>query len=517
LAKKGAYAQTLEFLRSRPKESGIIYCQARKSAESLAARLSEDGVHAKPYHAGLTTAERTRNQDLFIRDEVRVICATIAFGMGINKPNVRFVIHYDLPKNVEGYYQETGRAGRDGLPSDCLLLFSAGDVVKYSQFIDEKPDPREQEVARRQLQQVLHYCECGSCRRRELLHYFGESYESENCAACDNCLSPRQTFDGTIAAQKFLSCIYRVRQQSGFDFGINQIAEVLTGADTESVRKWKHQKLSTYGIGKEYTREQWKVIGRELVRQGLVEQRAEKKFTVLRLTPEGLALLKARKKVTLTKPVTAPEPKALRVGDIACDEALFERLRALRKRLADSRNLPPYIIFSDVSLRQMARQYPANEQEFGRISGVGELKLRDYGPAFLSEIAAYLQGSARQIFADDSFVAPSAIPARARLSDTIRDTLRRFRSNQSIEQIASERLLTVGTIYGHLAEAMLAGEGVDLEQFFTSDQLAEVATAFNRVGFANLSGVFEALGGRYEYGKLRLFRAANAGSVAKQL
>jgi ATP-dependent DNA helicase RecQ len=398
-AKENSYAQLIEFVRARPRESGIVYCQARKTTESLATRLTEDGIDARPYHAGLTSEQRTQHQELFLRDEIRVVCATIAFGMGINKPNVRFVIHYDLPKNIEGYYQETGRAGRDGLPCECVLLFSAGDVVKLLKFIDEKPEPKERQIAHAQLQQMVHYAESASCRRSELLAYFGESFDPRDCGGCDNCLSPRATYDGTLAAQKFLSCVYRVRQQSGFDFGLNQIVEVLTGADTENVRKWQHDKTSTYGIGQEHTRPQWKTIGRELVRLGLVSQAADK-FNVLRLTPQGLELLKQRKQVTLTRPISAPEPKAQRTGDIACDEELFERLRRLRKRLADERAVPPYIVFSDVSLRQMAREYPANEREFLRISGVGEKKLREFGTVFLCEITAHLQSRPRQIFGD---------------------------------------------------------------------------------------------------------------------
>ena len=274
IAKAKPSAQALAFLRPRPRDSGIIYCQSRKGAESVAEQLNQHGIAARPYHAGLTPTQRSENQELFLRDEIRVICATIAFGMGINKPNVRFVIHYDLPKNIEGYYQETGRAGRDGLPAECLLLFSPGDVVKQQRFIEEKL-PAEQRIAREQLQQIVHYADSAGCRRVELLRYFGETFEAADCGGCDNCLKPRDTFDGTVAAQKFLSCVYRIWQKSGFGMGLNHVVEVLTGADSDPIRRWRHEELSTYGIGREHSRPRWQAIGRELVRLGYLRQRAE--------------------------------------------------------------------------------------------------------------------------------------------------------------------------------------------------------------------------------------------------
>jgi len=419
IAKAKPSAQALAFLRSRPRDSGIIYCQSRKGAESVAAQLTQHGISARPYHAGLTAGQRSENQELFLRDEVRVICATIAFGLGINKPNVRFVIHYDLPKNIEGYYQETGRAGRDGLPAECLLLFSAGDVVKQQIFIKEK-SPAEQRIAREQLRQIVHYADSAGCRRVELLRYFGETFPAANCGGCDNCLEPRDTFDGTVAAQKFLSCVYRIWQKSGFGFGLNHVVEVLTGSDSDKIRRRRHEALSTYGIGREHSRAHWQAIGRELVRLGYLREQADK-FNALELTEQGRAALRSRAQITLTKPMVAPsapekmpragEPmvapsppeKMPRAGEIACDEELFERLRQLRKKLADERNVPAYIVFSDVSLRQMARYYPATDGQFTRISGVGEKKLQEFGAVFLGEIAAHLQTSPRQIFADDSF------------------------------------------------------------------------------------------------------------------
>jgi len=535
IAKNKSYDQLLDFLRSRPKESGIVYCMSRKSTESVAQRLNEDGIAAKPYHAGLTPKERSSHQELFLRDDVRVVCATIAFGMGINKPNVRFVVHYDLPKNIEGYYQETGRAGRDGLPGECVLLFSPGDAVKQTMFIDEKPNPQEQQIAREQLQQMVHYAECAGCRRVELLRYFGEEFgvpplggpgrtkatkppeggtpnEAANCGACDNCLSPRATFDGTLAAQKFLSCVFRIREKNGFGVGLNHVVEVLTGADTEKIRKWGDAQLSTYGIGNEHSRPEWAAIGRELIRLGFLRQTTGK-FSVLELTDAGAATLKQRAKVTLTRPVTAPETKVRHVGEIACDEALFERLRELRKKLADERDVPAYIIFSDVSLRQMARNYPDGENDFARISGVGEKKLREFGEVFLNEIALHLATNPRQMFAEESFTAPPV--RKSSLNDTTRETLRRFRAGESIEQIAAQRKLAVGTMYGHLATAIEAGETIDLKQLVSTEAQTEIAAAFKRTGWGNIVGARELLGEKYDYGLLRVYRAAKSGSSAR--
>ena len=548
-AKSGAYEQILNYVRARPGESGIIYVQARKTAESMAAKLSADGVKALPYHAGLAGGERSRNQEAFLRDEARVVCATIAFGMGINKPNVRFVIHYDLPKNIEGYYQETGRAGRDGLPGECLLLFSPGDRVKQMRFIDEKSDLKEREIARGQLEQMIHYAEVATCRREFLLGYFGERFhlndgrdalstlrsnatedgprvpadqqvspaESVNCGGCDNCLAPRQTWDGTVAAQKFLSCVYRIREKSRFGVGLQHVVEVLCGADTEKVRKFGHQSLSTYNIGGEHSRAEWSAIGRELVRMGFLFQNAEK-FNIVELTDRGRAALKSRLKITLTRPVAPTEPAKHRIGEIACDEVLFGKLRELRKQLADERGVPPYIVFSDVSLRQMARFYPATDREFSRISGVGDRKLREFGEVFLREIAAHLQSDPRQIFADDSFdggtgVPPvrtgkMPVPQRSRLTDTVCETLHFFRQGRTISEIARLRGVKEGTIYSHLEEAMLAGEAIDVKSLLTAEAQRDITAAFVRQGFGSLGGVVASLGGKYDYGQCRIIRAA---------
>ena len=392
--------QIVEFVKKREHESGIVYCASRAATERTAEGLASRGFAARAYHAGLTAAERTENQESFLRDDTRIICATIAFGMGINKPNVRWIIHHDLPKNIEGYYQETGRAGRDGLPGDCLLLFSAGDVAKQTHFLDEITDERERSLARAQLRQIVHYAENSACRRAELLEYFGEKFPSANCGACDNCLEPRESFDGTVVAQKFLSCVYRIRQNSRFGVGLNHVVEVLTGAETEKIQRWGHDRLTTYGIGRELARPQWAAVGRELMRLGFVAV-AEGEYATLELTDEGVAVLRARAPITLTKPMELPKAKRVtvrRAGDIACDEILFERLRGLRKKLADERHVPAYIVFGDTTLRAMARYYPENIAAMDGIPGVGEKKRAEFGATFAAEVAGYLRTSSRMAF-----------------------------------------------------------------------------------------------------------------------
>ena len=410
IPKSAPYEQLLAFIRSRPNDNGIVYCASRKSTESLARNLNEDGVSAKPYHAGLTAGERTKHQESFLRDDVRVVTATIAFGMGINKPNVRFVVHYDLPKNLESYYQETGRAGRDGLPSECVLLFSPSDVAKQLHFIDEKSE-KEARIARAQLQQMIAYAETRECRRATLLRYFGEEFPAKgddvgsqrpppqrSCDGCDNCLQPREIFDGTIPAQKLLSCVHRVHAKSGFAFGLNHVVDVLRGADTEAIRQRGHNAISTYGIGKELTREAWQAIGRELLRLDLIEV-APGKFATLSLTSAGREALRRRTPITLSKqPEIAPVRTKAGLGSIECDQILFEQLRLVRRKLADERNVPAYVIFSDVALREMARVYPGTRSEFRRIPGVGEQKLKAFAEPFLGAITDYLAKNPRQTF-----------------------------------------------------------------------------------------------------------------------
>jgi ATP-dependent DNA helicase RecQ len=391
--------QILDFAAKRGEESGIVYCATRATTERLAASLAARGLATRPYHAGLPIEVRTETQELFLRDEVHIICATIAFGMGINKPNVRWVIHHDLPRNLEAYYQETGRAGRDGLPGDCLLLFSAGDAAKQTHFIKEMSTAQEQQVARRQLREMIHYAESSACRRHALLTYFGEQ-SAPRCDACDNCLSPRDSYNGTTVSQKFLSCVFRIRQSSQLSTGMNHIIDVLTGASTEKVRRWNHDALSTYGIGADVDRKEWAAIGRELLRQGYLRQ-AGNEFPVVEITPSGLSALRSRQIIMLARPMARPKtkPQPRRSGEIECDQILFDRLRTLRKRLADERAVPAYVIFGDATLREMARRYPSTKEALAGIFGVGQRKLQEFGDAFAAEIVTHLQAQPRVEFA----------------------------------------------------------------------------------------------------------------------
>jgi ATP-dependent DNA helicase RecQ len=386
--KQAAADSLVAWLRARPGSAGIVYTQSRASAETLADKLAASGIPALPYHAGLPTDVRVRNQDRFLRDDVRVICATVAFGMGINKSNVRFVVHYDVPKNVEGYYQETGRAGRDGLPAECLLYFSHGDVNKYEAFIAEKTDPQERAVARAQLERITRYAYTNGCRRRELLAYFGESFEPENCGSCDNCLDPRPQRDATVDAQKLLSCIYRMRDKNGGGFGITHVIDVLLGKYNEKIERWRHHELSTYGLGRGLPLSHWRHLANELARlEFTVADPA--RYNVVSLTAAGHRALVERLPIFIREPALAPVRASTSKTAAAADQydtELFESLRAVRKELADNKKVPAFHIFSDAVLRAMARDAPETATQLRAISGVGDKKLADFGDQFLAAI-----------------------------------------------------------------------------------------------------------------------------------
>jgi ATP-dependent DNA helicase RecQ len=394
--KNDASKQLLAWAAQRATESGIVYTASRQSAEDLATRLSAAGIAALPYHAGLSPRDRARNQELFIRDEVRVVCATIAFGMGIDKPNVRYVVHYDVPKNVEGYYQETGRAGRDGLPSECALFFSGGDAAKQRHFIRQIEDLRERERAERSLRSMLEYAAAPGCRRAYLLRYFGEADAAEYCGNCDNCVAPPERIDGTVAAAKLLSCVYRVHKHGGFSTGAHHLVDVLLGNATEKVVAWGHDRVSTFGVGTDQTKDEWMALISELLRLGLLEQEPERRTLVL--TAQGIEALRDGRRIDYAKPRTVRKAKRQRAGTMRAatpgdgDAALFEELRRLRKSIADEQGVPPYVVFSDATLRELCAVRPESLGAFRGVGGVGDVKLERYGDAFVAAIRAFGDG-----------------------------------------------------------------------------------------------------------------------------
>jgi len=396
---KGSYAELLRLARGGG--AGIVYCLSRRRVEELAERLQGDGVRAAAYHAGLGADQRRETQEAFIRDDLQVVIATVAFGMGINKPDVRWVVHYDLPKTLEGYSQESGRAGRDGDPARCRLYFGAADIRTAEFLIQQKVDPEtgaaleaEQRLGRQQLRQVLSYAESTECRRAVILAYLGESFTG-GCGACDNCETPKTPVDWTTEARQFLSCIARLAQR-GERFGAAHVIDILRGARSERLLARGHEALTVYGIGKHRSVADWRTLARSLLHQSLVDE-TQDGFPVLCLNAESWRVLRGERPVSIALPAAAGSPPA---GDekrrsVRIDEsdpaqaALFERLRELRKRLANEQGLPPYVIFHDATLREMARLQPLTLDQFANLPGVGQAKLARYGESFINALRQY--------------------------------------------------------------------------------------------------------------------------------
>jgi ATP-dependent DNA helicase RecQ len=384
--KAGVEQQLLEFVQGRNGESGIIYRTTRDSVSATAEFLASHGIKALPYHAGLTAEEREKNQEAFNRDEVTVIVATIAFGMGIDKSNVRFVVHADLPKHIEAYYQETGRAGRDNEPAHCLLLFTRGDIPKIRYFIDKMEDEGERAIAMEKLNQTVRFASHNVCRRKQLLSFFGEAYGEENCGACDICTGSVSRIDISTDARILMSAMARTSER----FGIVHIIDVVIGADTKRIRELGHHELKTFGAGKNRDKNHWRFIVNELLAQELIRQDGDR-YPVLKLTPRGSEVLTGKHEVFGLKreePKTKERRRKTNEGSWY-DETLFERLRLIRKRIAGTNHVPPYVIFSDKTLHEMCRQMPMTASEMRQVSGVGDVKLARYGKDFLEEITAY--------------------------------------------------------------------------------------------------------------------------------
>jgi ATP-dependent DNA helicase RecQ len=386
--KQKPFVQLSRFLAGRSDEAGIIYALSRKRVEQIADQLKQAGFSAAAYHAGLSDAERNRVQNAFRCDDLRIVVATVAFGMGIDKPNVRFVVHYDMPKSIESYYQETGRAGRDGLPSEALMLFGMGDVMTARSLIENSGNAERVRIELQKLNAMVAYGEALTCRRRALLAYFGDQRDHE-CGNCDICTDPPQRFDATRQAQKALSCVYRVGER----FGVRHVIDVLRGAKNQRIGELRHHELTTYGIGADLSAQEWENIFRQLIHLGLLVQDFTR-FGALGLAPAARPVLKGETEVVLGLPravIKAEEKSKRRRGVV--DEAhqeLFDRLRLLRKNIADAAGVPPFVVFSDATLLEMAASRPCNQRELLAVTGVGEHKLSKYGAVFLAAIAGRL-------------------------------------------------------------------------------------------------------------------------------
>jgi ATP-dependent DNA helicase RecQ len=501
--KRSALAQLTGYLEKKKGESGIIYCLSRDGTEKMAESLRAHGFNAMAYHAGLEKSRRTRVQEQFDRDKVNIICATIAFGMGIDKPDIRFVIHYDIPKSIPGYYQETGRAGRDGLGSDCILFYKNGDRQKLLYFFEDKP-PEERARSIYELDQMVDLAEAGDCRRKRLLAYFGEQYPLENCGSCDNCMSHRTTtaFDGTRLAQMFLSCMVRVNQK----FGEGHIVNILLGSQRQNLIDWGHHNLSTYGIGKDYTRDEWRHFAHEFRRQGLTQADHER-FSVLRVTKKGWQVLKEGLQVQLTRPEQVQHVVADATSLPPVNTLLFEELRQLRRSLADAKGIPPFVIFHDSTLRDMAARAPIDGQTFLRITGVGERKAKDYGTQFITCIRKFRSEHPELAPVNPAPRTTIVAPAREpKGGDSALTTLALFKRGLSPKEIAANRDLAISTINGHLASLLEGGQIESLERLVEPTKAESIRAAFNK-GFATLTEIKEHLGDGYSFEEMRFVKA----------
>jgi len=492
--KQQAREQLLQFiLAEHAGDSGIVYCLSRKKVDETAEWLRAKGIHALAYHAGMSNDLRYQHQHRFLMEESLVIVATIAFGMGIDKPNVRFVAHLDLPKSVEAYYQETGRAGRDGLPANAWMAYGLQDVITLRRMLaDSNADEAHKRLELHKLDAMLALCEQVHCRRQALLNYFGDQLE-QPCKNCDTCLETVETWDGTLVAQQALSCIYRTGQR----FGVGYLIEVLRGKETERIINAAHHKQSTFGIGKELDDQQWSSVFRQLVARNLVSVNFDH-FSVLQLTDACRPILRGEQQLMLRKDI---KPEKSRIGKKGTSKSfskaernsdLWEALRAKRREIADAQDVPPYIIFNDATLMAMLESKPINHKQFALLSGVGERKLTLYGDQFLAVIKDYLE--------------------EYKTPDTTTESVELFKMGYSIKQISKRRELKEDTIYNHLSQALEQGmltlaDVVELpEQEINSIQ--EVILSLPIEQQNALKPVYDWFDGQYSYGVLRCIRAA---------
>jgi ATP-dependent DNA helicase RecQ len=506
LPKKALHQQLLQYINHHKDKSGIIYCLSRNGAEDVAAMLQQAGISGAAYHAGLERSVREQRQEQFLRDEVKVMVATIAFGMGIDKSNVRFVIHADLPKNIEGYYQETGRAGRDGLPSDAILFYSGADVAKMRRFIFIENNDAQTKILERKLQQMADFCTLTVCRRKYLLNYFNEE-APETCDYCDVCRTTYKRTDATIPAQKVLSAVSRLGER----FGLNYVVDFLRGSNST---RPEHQNIKTYGTGKDITRTQWIQYGRELIQQGFLKQ-SDDAYPVLKLTAKSWLVLRGSEKVMLVEAAAETGGKPMeRKDETVAHPELFERLKSLRKRVANEQNLPAFQIFSDATLVELTNYLPLSLDDLKQISGFGELKTKRYGPAFLEVVIEF--ASENNLPSQMQERAPKRQrtdrqtrverEAASQPSSTQQQSYELFRQGKTLDEIATLRKLTRATIEGHLATTIASG-ALRISEVMPLEKTQQIAAVIIENGSRMMTPAKEKLPAEISYGEIQMVLA----------
>jgi len=499
VSKKNFSADLLELLNKYKKESVILYCFSRKDTEEMAKNLNANGFKALAYHAGLEPVARRDAQEKFIYGSTNIIAATIAFGMGIDKPDVRLVVHCDLPKSIEGYYQETGRAGRDGLASECVLFYSAADQRKHAYFIEKIENKYEREKSWKKLEEVINYCELPTCRRKYLLEYFADAYDKENCGNCDCCLEPREEINSTEISQKILSAVIKTGQK----FGAAYIAKILLGKDDEKIRKCGHDQLSVFGIVNNFkAKEITELINYLVAKKFLFRTFGD--YPLLKITELGNQVLRDRTPILLpTLKSNEKSSTKLKIVETDIQEELFNELRSLRRDLATERNVPPYIIFGDASLREMAIYLPQSSEALAQISGVGNQKLEEFGEIFLKTIRDYAKAHSLEEKRKSNFLKPKI----SLVESTYDKTASLVAQKLSLEKIAKTRKLSISTIVSHIEQLAKQNPEIDIDYLRPDDELIEVVrTAFEKSGSLALNPVKSILGNAVSYDEIRLAR-----------
>ena len=502
-SKQDVTKEIIRYIKNNPGKSGIIYCLSRKKVEEMAEVLKVNGIKALPYHAGMDSATRTQNQDKFLMEEADVIVATIAFGMGIDKPDVRFVIHYDIPKSLEGYYQETGRAGRDGGEGNCIAYYSYNDIVKLEKFMQGKPIA-EQEIGKQLLLETVSYAESSVCRRKLLLHYFGEEYEKENCEACDNCLHPKAQFEGSESVVNVLETILVVKEK----FKADHIANILAGKVTSAIKSYKHHKLEFFGIGDEKDEKFWNMVIRQALIARLLTKDIEN-YGLLKVTPGGHEFLKKPESFMLAEDHdyadTADEENAFGAKTAAVDEELFSILKDLRKKISKQKDVPPFVIFQDPSLEDMAIQYPINLDELQNISGVGAGKAQRYGAEFVDIIKKYVEE--KEIIRPLDMVVKSVVNKSGIKVYIIQS----IDMKRPLEDIAEAKVLEMGELIGEIEAIVNSGTRINLDYYIDAmideERQHDIYLYFREEAESDsLEAAVKELGSEFEEEEIRLMR-----------